>query len=1539
MNGDGKPDLITLNRLDKTLALRFGSGDGTFSQPLKFPLSGAPVALATGDFSKDGNPDIAVLEDCGSSQCAQPGEVEILIGTGDGNFGSSSTYPAGFSPSAIAVGALGANGNLDIVVGNRCGSDASCKGVGSATVLLGDGTGNFTKVNDVDLGGNPASIALGRLSGSGNMDIAVSYTALNTLAVLAGNGDGTFQTPVSYAVGSAPGPVVIADLNGDGKPDVAVANAKDSTVSVLFGAGDGTLQSAASFPVGNSPTALAAVQSVNGSKPLLATANGNITSVFLGTELTTLVRPQPASGVTAGTTTLTATPATTTVNSPTTLNVTVTGGSGTPTGTVTITSNGSPATVCSSLVLDGTGSASCTTSALQANVTSLTATYNGDTTYAVSTGTASVTVNALHPTVTVTSAPASPSALNTSVTFSASLTGVALTPTAPSGTFTFAVNGTTIAACTQTVSSAGVATCAISSLPVGANHSVTATYSGDSNYVASAPGSASYTITALPGTLSLTASPAGSASVGTSVTFTATLSASSVAPIAPSGTVSFTINGIPNADCPAVKVNASQQATCTTRSLQAPADAIAATYSGDPNFTPVSGTMLTEIVTKASPTVAVTGSPSPASVNQSVTFTATVPSPAGGASTVFPFGSVTFTQGANTLCTPVVLSSANPPTASCTYSFPTAVAAPGATVTAIYSGDSNFTSGNPGTTSEIVNTTSTTTTVTSTPNPSSVNQSVAFTAIVTPAFTGTTVPQGAVVFTDTSTSTTLCTVPVASNGAAVCNYRFASAGSHSIEPSFTTTNSNFSSSVSATLPQTVAAGSVAVGVTSSLNPSTVNQTVTFAATVSAVNPGAAVPQGSITYKDGLAGTTLCSVTVASNGSVPTCTVPLFSAGAHTITAAFTTSNANFNSGTSNGLNQVVGRTATTTTVVSAPSTSSVNQPVTFTATVTPALSGSTSPTGSVTFSYTLGTQTGFLCTSAIPASTVGSVTSAVCTAPLPSKGTYTISAAYSGDHNFQGGSPATLTQAVDALATTISVTAQPSSSVVNQPVSFTAVITPAFSGSSEPTGTVTFTDTLTGTQLCSITVSAGVVAPCTASLPRAATHTISATYSSGDANFIGSTSAVISHPVLKAPTSLALTSSLPTSVVTQPVTFTAVVTPTPTGAAVPTGTIAFSSADGTLNTSCSAVPVTANSNGTAATGCTVQFPLTASGQISVTATYSGDSNFTGVSGTAAPAQTVQNFAIALSLQTKSGAATSGPVLLPQGYSTLGASTAADPFNPVQTTVVVTSLSGFADSVNLTCTVTKTSTMTLVSDPSCSPFTAVSPGSGGSFAYILSASSVAAVGQYSVTLTATDSKNPLLFHSTAPLSVYIIGVANSLNLTQGATGTASAVFNTATTASGTPPTALNSLSCGTILNVADGSRVASGQVTCSGPSGGTAVTGAQTSVPITIKLSTSTIAQMQRPTPIYGVFFGLPLLALVGWFGGNRPTRRSLFACLGFLLLIVGLLSAVGCGGNATPPAVPRSGGISAGSYLVQVVATDQNGAKYYAVVPLVVSSK
>jgi len=57
-----------------------------------------------------------------------------------------------------------------------------------------------------------------------------------------------------------------------------------------------------------------------------------------------------------------------------------------------------------------------------------------------------------------------------------------------------------------------------------------------------------------------------------------------------------------------------------------------------------------------------------------------------------------------------------------------------------------------------------------------------------------------------------------------------------------------------------------------------------------------------------------------------------------------------------------------------------------------------------------------------------------------------------------------------------------------------------------------------------------------------------------------------------------------------------------------------------------------------------------------------------------------------------------------------------------------------------------------------------------------------------------------------------------------------------------------------------------------------------------------------------------------------------------ILLILGVSFATGCGGSFTQTGgKPNNGGLAVGSYLVQVVASDAAGNKYYAVVPLTVN--
>src|ERR1019366_4122912 len=123
----------------------------------------------------------------------------------------------------------------------------------------------------------------------------------------------------------------------------------------------------------------------------------------------------------------------------------------------------------------------------------------------------------------------------------------------------------------------------------------------------------------------------------------------------------------------------------------------------------------------------------------------------------------------------------------------------------------------------------------------------------------------------------------------------------------------------------------------------------------------------------------------------------------------------------------------------------------------------------------------------------------------------------------------------------------------NQAVTFTAALTPKFGGSA--TGTVTFKD---GVNTLGTATVSGNLAAITVSTLALGTHSITAAYS-GDSNFTGSSSGVVSQVVTKASTTTVVDSSLNPAFVTQSITYTATVTSQYGG--MVSGSVVFKSGD------------------------------------------------------------------------------------------------------------------------------------------------------------------------------------------------------------------------------------------------------------------------------------------------------------------------------------------------------------------------------------------
>jgi subtilase family serine protease len=416
-------------------------------------------------------------------------------------------------------------------------------------------------------------------------------------------------------------------------------------------------------------------------------------------------------------------------------------------------------------------------------------------------------------------------------------------------------------------------------------------------------------------TTTLTASPNPGLN-GQTIALTATVAANLGA--TPTGTVTFK-RGTAVLGTGTISGGA---AHLSLTSLPFGSSTLTASYPGATNILASTSAGVVEVY-KQKTTTALTSSLNPSTAGVSVTFTATVTAAVSGT----PTGSVQFYSGATLLSTKTLSSG------TATYST-TALPVGTDLIKAVYEGSGTDASSTSPTVSQSVKKAATTTTLAASVNPSSFGQPVTFTATVT---SGSGIPTGTVTFQ--KNGATLGTGTLSGTGKATLTTAVLVPGTHTITAIYAG-STNYTGSTSAAVSEVTNASATTTKVTSSLNPSTRGQSVTFTATVSAGAYG--TPTGSVTFKNGAG---ILGIVSLSGGTATLSTAAL-AGGTNSITVVYSGSSEYLTS-TSAAFAQTVNRSATTTTLTSSLNPSTHGTSVTFTATVT-AASGPT-PTGSVAF--------------------------------------------------------------------------------------------------------------------------------------------------------------------------------------------------------------------------------------------------------------------------------------------------------------------------------------------------------------------------------------------------------------------------------------------------------------------------------------------------------------------------------------------------------------------------------------------------------------
>jgi outer membrane protein assembly factor BamB len=232
---DGQLDLAVAS--GTLVELYKGDGAGGFTSQTPVDVGVAVTRLAHGDLDRNGWDDLVAVSETGN-------KVVVLEGSSAFAFTRYTPDLAVTGPTAVAVGDFDVNGWPDLAVAHAGGNFVQIFKGSDSAVAPNPPVLALTAGASVGVGNNPVDVAVGDVDRDGKLDIVTADAGSGTASLLVGDGTGGFSVPQMAAVGVKPVRVFLVDLDRDGKLDLAA----------LDELGSGTPQVTVLSPTGSLPS-------------------------------------------------------------------------------------------------------------------------------------------------------------------------------------------------------------------------------------------------------------------------------------------------------------------------------------------------------------------------------------------------------------------------------------------------------------------------------------------------------------------------------------------------------------------------------------------------------------------------------------------------------------------------------------------------------------------------------------------------------------------------------------------------------------------------------------------------------------------------------------------------------------------------------------------------------------------------------------------------------------------------------------------------------------------------------------------------------------------------------------------------------------------------------------------------------------------------------------------------------------------------------------------------------------------------------------